>query len=103
METFDNVVTLIKEKIVGYDDEGNQKRETEELEIYCNESSVYSRDFYSANNIGLKPECVLSINCFEYDGQKKVVYKNQLFEVLRTYKRGNEIELTVGEKIGSEI
>lgn len=72
------------EKIV-YDDE-----------IFCNEKSVKSSEFYQAQAVGLRPEIVLEVWSEEYNKEKYVKYENEEYEVLRTYRTSSEkIELTL--------
>lgn len=101
MKTFDNEVTLIGDISYSYDDVGNTIKEQERRTILCNELSVYGADFYRGASVGLKPELVLEIHDFEYQGEKQVIYKEKLYEVLRTYDTGDYIELTVGDKLGT--
>lgn len=72
------------EKIV-YDDE-----------IFCNEKSVKSSEFYQAQAVGLRAEIVLEVWAEEYNKEKYVKYENEEYEVLRTYRTSSEkIELTL--------
>ena len=69
-------------------------------EVFCNEKSISRNEFYEAGNQNLKLNYILTIHDFEYENQKKVIYKNQELYVLKTYKKDEYLELTVGEKIG---
>lgn len=65
-------------------------------EIFCNEKSVKSNEFYQAQALGMKPEIVLEIWVEEYNKEKYVKYEDEEFKVLRTYKTSSEkIELTL--------
>lgn len=97
---FNEVVTLIKVNEDNYDEFGNPIPSIDKLELLCIEKSISRYEFYSAGNYGMKPRYILSIHDFEYDGQEKVIYKNQELHVLKTYKIDGLIELTVGEKVG---
>lgn len=67
-----------------------------EDEIFCNEKSVRASEFYQAQAIGMKPEIVLEVNAIDYDKQKYVLYDEEEYKVLRTYKTSPErIELTL--------
>lgn len=65
-------------------------------EIFCNEKSVKSNEFYQAQALGMKPEIVLEILVEEYNKEKYVKYEDEEYKVLRTYKTSSEkIELTL--------
>lgn len=64
--------------------------------IFCNEKSVKYSEFYQAQSIGMKPEIVLEVKIADYNKEKYVMYDNQEYTVLRTYKTSSEnIELTL--------
>lgn len=98
--TFDETVILIEETETEEDDYGNTKYKKVESEVFCNEKSISRNEFYEAGNQNLKLNYILTIHDFEYENQKKVIYKNQELYVLKTYKKDEYLELTVGEKIG---
>lgn len=101
--TFDNDLILIGEREQEKDEYGNTiYSDPIKTQILCNESSVGRIEFYSAGEVGLKPEYILTIHDFEYNGEKRAEYKNQTLEILRTYRpKDGLLELTVGVKIGS--
>ncbi|WP_019108105.1 phage head closure protein [Peptoniphilus senegalensis] len=99
MDTFKDAVTLIKEDIKGIDEFGNPIIETSEREILCNRLDVYSQEFYQAANIGLKPQAKISIHAMEYDEEEKAIYKGIEYYILRTYLKGNLLEIVLGDKI----
>lgn len=99
MSRLDNTIELLDINIVK-DKELNEIEEFRVVEVYCRVESITRREFYSAANSNLKPELLIKMNAFEYDGQRKVRYKNKIYNVLRSYCSKDFIELTVGEKIG---
>lgn len=101
MKTFDDEVILIGREITTHDEEGNPTKVRSEKTVFCNELSVYGSDFYNASQVGLKPQAVLEIHHFEYDNEDLVNYKGIEYDIIRTYKKGEYIELTVGEKSGT--
>lgn len=64
-------------------------------EVYCDEKSVRQSEFYQAQSVGLKPTLVLIMMACDYNGQKYVKYEDEEYTVLRTYKTGEKIELTL--------
>lgn len=101
MATFNDEVTLIGKSIVGYDDYGNQIKKDRYRTVLCNKLSVFSNEFYNAATIGLKPQFVLSVHAFEYEGEEKILYRGNEYDILRTYEKNGLLELTVGDKIGN--
>lgn len=98
--TFDEVVVLVDEKGIGVDDYGNTSFKKTKTEVFCNENSISRDEFYSASVQDLKLSYILTIHDFEYENQDKVIYKGKELYILKTYKTGEYLELTVGEKIG---
>lgn len=69
-------------------------------EIFCNEKSIKSSEFYQAQSVGMKPELTLEIMLADYNKEKYVKYDDgfgeEEYKVLRTYKTSTEkIELTL--------
>lgn len=102
MAIFNNELTLIKESENGRDEYGNPQTKREEITIFCNEESVYSSEFYVAANVGLKPQALLTIHEIEYSGETELIYKDKLYSILRTYRKGDLLELIVGDSLGSD-
>ena len=68
--------------------------------VYCRLRSVSSADYWRARSVGLAPETVFVLSDFnEYRGEKLIRYGEgedaKLYEVMRTYVNGQEIEITV--------
>ena len=101
IETFDEIVTLVGKTESNQDEWGNPIIAESKRDVFCNESGVFRNEFYQAGTTGLKPSYTLTIHEFEYDNEEKVIYKGKTYEVLRIYPEGGLLELTVGEKIGS--
>lgn len=75
------------------------KEQTERM-VYCRLRSVSSADYWRARSVGLAPEAVFILSDFrEYKGEKLIRYGEgedaKLYEVMRTYVNGAEIEITV--------
>lgn len=65
-----------------------------ETTLLCKEKSVGRNEYYMAGQSGLKPEIVLIIKKYEYDGQQELIYKDKKYFVERTYSNSfEEIEL----------
>ncbi len=67
--------------------------------IYANRASIRSREFYESRLVGLKPELMFVIRSIDYDNQVKLKYSNKEYEVIRTYDKGEFIELIVSSMV----
>lgn len=91
---YDYELILINETYVE-DDIGNQIPGETETSILCKLKSITRNEFYNAVASGLRPELTFVIHKFEYDGQKKVKFEGNKYNVIRTYATGiEELELT---------
>lgn len=70
--------------------------------VYADAPSVGQSEFYQAAAVGLKPELKFVLQDYlDYGGEKRIRYAPfgsdtfREYEVLRTYRNGNRLELTV--------
>lgn len=85
------------------DELGNQETVDTEKPILCKVDSVGRNEFYSAASSDLRPEVVLTIHKYEYEGERKVIFEGLRYSVIRTYATGiEEIELTCG-RVGADV
>ncbi|MDF2717200.1 MAG: Prophage pi2 protein [Paenibacillus sp.] len=92
--TYDYELTLIAET---YDEDeiGNQIPIETETFVLCRKESAGRTEFYNAAAKGHRPEFVLAVHKFEYDGQKTVQFEGLRYSVIRTYDNADdETELT---------
>ena len=84
------VITLI---------EGTNRRE-----VFCALRSVGHSEFYEAYATGYQPELKFVLpDYLEYEGETLVKYGADLYRVIRTYRTGQELELTVGKASAEEV
>jgi SPP1 family predicted phage head-tail adaptor len=96
--TYDNELVLI-DHTYAENEIGNSIPSETRTTILCGEKSVSRREFYSAAASNLRPEVVLVVHSFEYNGQTDVEYKGIRYKVIRTFSpNAEETELTV-EKV----
>lgn len=63
--------------------------------IWAGRRSATRNEFYQATQAGYKADEIFSIYSFEYHDEEQVVYKNVLYDVVRTYQASLDvIELT---------
>lgn len=59
--------------------------------------SVTRREFYEAASAGITPELIFRMtNTRDYAGQKVFIYNGERWRVIRTYSKGQTLELTAG-------
>lgn len=84
------VATLIKRTY-----EGATRVETKR-EVLCGFRSIGMKEFYSANSTDFRPELKLVLaDYLDYDDETLVDYNGQRYRILRTYRAGQELELTL--------
>lgn len=77
----------------GYGDPG--LKEEVSGPVYAEVCSIGQKEFYQAQTSGLKPELKFRITDYmDYQGQKYLVHEGIRYTVLRTYRTGNELEIT---------
>lgn len=63
-------------------------------EVFCNEKSVTSDEFYKSCKEGEEVKVVLVVKQIDYSKQKYVIYEDEQYKIKRTYKVNSEdIEL----------
>lgn len=96
---FDDIAFLCKETITK-DEYLNERSELKERKVFVRKKSVGSREFYQAATTDYHPVVTLVLaDYFDYDNEKIVVFEGETFEVVRTYRVGNKLELTLQEKV----
>lgn len=64
--------------------------------------SVYQNEFYKAEQAGIRPQGILVVSAFDYDGQAKLKIGTKTFTIYRTFEVGTDrIELYYGERVGN--
>ncbi len=63
------------------------------------EKSISQTEFYQAQAVGFKPEIKFSVHAFEYKGEKKLAYKNEVYGIKRTYEDSGDVELTCSKEV----
>lgn len=81
---YDDVATLKAYGESTFDESGNEEETVIETEVYVQPRGVYSSEYYSAAQIGLKPSIMLYIADREdYNGQKVLTYQGRDYSVIR--------------------
>ena len=97
---FNDIAYLCKETIT-QDEYLNEIPSLQEREVFVRAKSIGSREFYQAATTDYHPTVTLVLaDYYDYDGESVVRYDEKLFDVIRTYRQGNRLELTLQERIG---
>ena len=89
-----DVITLISytETIDRY---GRPNREETGVDRFAQVRSIGQNEFYQAAASGLKPSIKFVLaDYWDYDDQKEIVYEGKRYNVVRTYRNGNQLEIT---------
>ena len=89
---FSDVFYLIEQKY-GKNDNGDNITVEDERVVFGNKLSVRQSEFYQAQSTRLRPEIVLEMHVSEYQDESKLRFKEQLYDIIRTFEKGERIEL----------
>jgi hypothetical protein len=65
-------------------------------EVFCGVRSIGMKEFYSANSTDFRPELKLILaDYLDYDDETLVDFNGVRYRILRTYRVGQELELTL--------
>ena len=79
--------------------EGTRRRE-----VFAGLRSVGHSEFYEAYATDFRPEMKFVLaDYLEYEGEMLVKYGADLYRVIRTYRTGQELELTVARASAEEV
>lgn len=71
--------------------------------VFANKKSVGQKEFYESRLAGLKPEIVFQIRSIDYAGHDRVRFDSAVYEIVRTYDKGEIIELYCQKHTGAGI
>lgn len=58
--------------------------------VFCYKKSISQSEFYSAGQAGFKPDCVFVVNTMDYRNERKLKFKNIIFDIYREFDRPDE-------------
>lgn len=97
---FNDVAELIATTI-SYDEYKNPVTVETRKEVFVKPQSIRMREFYQAAEVGMKADFTLVLaDYYDYDGEKLVEYNGTVYDVVRTYRRDNRLEIVLTERIG---
>lgn len=71
-------------------------------EVFAKRKSISSKEFFQASERGLKPQLVVEVRAFEYNGEEVAIVDGKRYTIYRSYTNANEfIELYLESRSGS--
>ena len=93
------LLTLIQQT-TGADDYGDPTVSETSREVFGRLGSIGQSEFYQAHAVGLKPEIKFILaDYLDYEKETLVEYLGQRYRVLRTFRNGQELELTLYQEV----
>ena len=97
-----DVITLIKQTR-GVDDYGDPSITETTRDVFAKLGSIGQKEFYQAHAVGLQPEVKFVLaDYLDYEGENFVQHDGQRYRVLRTYRKGQELEITVYREVNPD-
>lgn len=94
-----DVLTLIKQTHTA-DEYGDTVTTETGHEVICRVGSIGQKEFYQAHAVGLQPELrVILADYLDYEGETLTELNGERLRVLRTYRNGQELELTLYREV----
>lgn len=82
-------------------DNGVEKETLITREVFCNEKSVTTNEYYQSSQNGNEIKVVFEVKQIDYEKEQYVIYEGEAYKVARTYKINSEdIELHCAFKEG---
>lgn len=76
----------------------------EKREVFAKQNSIGMAEFYQAAATDYRPEVKFTLaDYYDYNGETFAKYEGQLFRIMRTYRAGQEIELTLTSASAEEV
>ena len=97
-------VAILRTETITVSDIGVEKKTYTDKQVFVKTRAVTRREFYDAQQAGLRPSLVLILqNAVDYGGEKVAIYRGREYTVLRTYwtDEGDSIELTLEERVAN--
>lgn len=94
-----DVITLVQPE-TRLDDYGDIQTVETSREVFAQCMSIGQSEFYQAASTGLKPELRFRLaDYYDYQDEPVVIHQGTRYRVLRTYRSGQRLELTVYREV----
>lgn len=88
----------MNELLLLVDDDGNRR------DVFAKPLSIGTAEFYQAAATEYKPELKFVLaDYFDYNGETYAEHEGTLYRIMRTYRAGQEIELTLTSASAEEV
>lgn len=95
-----NDVLLLIQQTQGADEYGDPVVTETAREVFAKLGSIGQKEFYQAHAVGLQPEMKFVLaDYLDYEGEALAEYDGQRYRILRTYRNGKELELTLYREV----
>ncbi|PHV71909.1 hypothetical protein CS063_00050 [Sporanaerobium hydrogeniformans] len=95
---WDEQIELIKTNQEGDDAGDCIQTEGQSRKVFIIKKEISQNEFYKAHSEGFKIALKFEMNAFEYENEMKVKYEGITYNVIRTFKNNELIEITVGSE-----
>lgn len=100
---YDEIIRLIRKVPVTcedglpvLDEDGRQKIDEVCREVFCRHLNIGQKEFYQASAVDRHPEAKVALRDYwDYENEPLADYGGQRYRILRTYRTGYELELTL--------
>ena len=97
-----DVLTLIRQSF-SVDDYGDPVITETSREVFGVQMSIGQKEFYQAHAVGLQPEIKFKLaDYLDYENETLVEHEGQRYRVLRTYRAGQELEITCYREVNPD-
>lgn len=97
---FKDVITLITVEQVSDGAGGYENKPGTKRTVFANKKSATRSEFYLAQQADLEVEVVFTVYLSEYNDERVIEHNNRYYSVIRTFEKGDFIELTCQRRIG---
>lgn len=98
-----NDIIILIQQTHGTDDYGDAVITEQRRTVFCELRSIGQKEFYQAQAVGLQPEVRFVLaDYLDYMNESLVEYTGQRYRVLRTYRTGQQIELTCYREVNPD-
>lgn len=87
-----------------YADDGYTIAEETRRDVFCRLASIGQSEFYQAAAAALHPELKFILaDYMEHEGEQLCIFAGEWYRVIRTYRAGQTLELTVQRAPAEEV
>lgn len=99
---FNDIAYLCRE-VITQDEYLNEISSFEKTMVYVQPRSIGSAEFYRAATTSFKPAITLVLaDYYDYNDEPIVEYEGKLYDVIRTYRKNNRLELVLQKRMARE-